>query len=253
MLRRSGAAALACLRQHQGAAPWQLRCLPVCASTELELTAWLAAQPWDGVMPRAVVARRQIRGQGQWGRPWQAPPGGVWVSAALPWSGPGVAAGLFGLAVAVGLAERLEAAGLTVAIKWPNDLLVDGRKVAGILPRMVHRGSRVRLARVGLGLNVVNPVPPGAIALKQLLPSPRPLPWTAEVLTALERAMDLATVPEAVVEATEARLWARTVNDPSTAELWTVEGLAQDGALRLRHGTRTTSWTRWGDLSSSGL
>ena len=253
MLRRSGAAALACLRQHQGAAPWQLRCLPVCASTELELTAWLAAQPWDGVMPRAVVARRQIRGQGQWGRPWQAPPGGVWVSAALPWSGPGVAAGLFGLAVAVGLAERLEAAGLTVAIKWPNDLLVDGRKVAGILPRMVHRGSRVRLARVGLGLNVVNPVPPGAIALKQLLPRSLPLPWTAEVLTALERAMDLATVPEAVVEATEARLWARTVNDPSTAELWTVEGLAQDGALRLRHGTRTTSWTRWGDLSSSGL
>lgn len=244
---------MACLRQHQGAAPWQLRCLPVCASTELELTAWLAAQPWDGVMPRAVVARRQIRGQGQWGRPWQAPPGGVWVSAALPWSGPGVAAGLFGLAVAVGLAERLEAAGLTVAIKWPNDLLVDGRKVAGILPRMVHRGSRVRLARVGLGLNVVNPVPPGAIALKQLLPRSLPLPWTAEVLTALERAMDLATVPEAVVEATEARLWARTVNDPSTAELWTVEGLAQDGALRLRHGTRTTSWTRWGDLSSSGL
>jgi BirA family biotin operon repressor/biotin-[acetyl-CoA-carboxylase] ligase len=164
-----------------------------------------------------------------------------------------VAAGLFGLAVAVGLAERLEAAGLTVAIKWPNDLLVDGRKLAGILPRMVHRGSRVRLARVGLGLNVVNAVPPGAIALKQLLPSPRPLPWTAEVLTALERAMDLATVPEAVVEATEARLWARTVNDPSTAELWTVDGLAPDGALRLRQGTRTTSWTRWGDLSSSGL
>jgi len=199
------------------------------------------------------MARRQIRGQGQWGRLWQAPAGGVWISAALPWSGPGVEAGLFGLAVAVGLAERLEAAGLTVAIKWPNDLLVDGRKVAGILPRMVHRGSRVRLARVGLGLNVVNAVPPGAIALKQLLPRSLPLPWTAEVLTALERAMDLATVPEAVVEATEARLWARTVNDPSTAELWTVEGLAQDGALRLRHGTRTTSWTRWGDLSSSGL
>lgn len=253
VLTPSGAAALARLRQHHAAPPWKLRCLPVCASTELELTSWLAVQPWNGLMPRAVVARRQLRGQGQWGRSWLAPPGGVWISAVLPWSGPGVDAGLFGLAVAVGLAERLETAGLTVAIKWPNDLLVDGCKLAGILPRVVHRGSQVRLVRVGLGLNVVNPVPPGAIALKQLLLRPRPLYWTSEVLTALERAMRLAEAPEAVVEATEARLWARSVKDPVTAELWTVEGLAKNGALRLRQGNRTSSWTRWGEVPSSGL
>lgn len=197
-------------------------------------------------MPRAVIARRQTRGQGQWGRHWHAPAGGVWISAALPWSGPAVAAGLFGLAVAVGVAERLERAGLTVAIKWPNDLVVDGRKLAGILPRMVHRGRRVRLARVGLGLNVVNSVPKGAIALQELLVRPRTLEWTAEVLTALERAMQLAAEPELVVTATEARLWATSVTDPANSEQWLIEGLARDGALRLRQGSRTTSWTRWG-------
>ena len=42
-------------------------------------------------------------------------------------------AGLFGLAVALALAERLERAGVAVRIKWPNDLLVEGRKLAGIL------------------------------------------------------------------------------------------------------------------------
>ena len=253
MLRSSGAAALARIRQRRGAPPWQLRCLPVCASTELELTSWLRAQPWNGLMPRAVVARRQTCSQGQWGRRWLAPPGGVWISAALPWSGAGSTAGLFGLAVAVGLAERLEAAGLTVAIKWPNDVLVDGHKLAGLLPRMVHRGRRVRLARVGLGLNVVNAVPQGAIALKQLLPRPCTLQWTSEVLTAFERAMQLAEQPEVVVKATEARLWASSVKDPLNAERWSVEGLAKDGSLRLRQGNRTTSWTRWDEVPSASL
>ena len=76
---------------------------------------------------------------------------------------------LIGLAVATGLAERLERRGLEVAIKWPNDLLVNGRKLAGLLPRLVQRGSTLRLVRIGVGLNVENRIPSHGVALRQVL------------------------------------------------------------------------------------
>lgn len=258
MLTKSGAAGLAHIRQARGAPPWQLRSVPVCSSTEQLLTHWLQTNPWSGSCPRAVTARRQICGVGQRGRHWHSPPGGVWLSAALPWSGHGSAPALLGLAVALALAERLEGDGLNVSIKWPNDLLVNGRKLAGILPRMVHRGHRVRLARVGVGLNVVNAVPPGAIALAEcglVLPSgPRStLLWTAELLDCLDRALLLVQQPREVCRATESRLWCGEVQDPQNGERWSVEGLGEDGALLLRQGTRTCRWTRWADPENAGL
>ena len=145
-------------RRMAGAAvqPWLLRSVPVCSSTEVLLSRWLKgpvalAQPW------AVVAAHQRWGTGQWGRRWSSPPGGVWLSAALPWQGEGSGrAGLLGLAVAVSFAERLERHGLPVRIKWPNDLVLYGRKLAGLLPSVVQRGSTVRVLRIGLGLNPVS-------------------------------------------------------------------------------------------------
>ena len=152
---------------------WQLRWVPVCSSTERLLKQWLHQDPLLQ-RPRAVVARHQRRAVGQRGREWQAPTGGVWLSAALPvdsvrLDAPG--AGLFGLAVALALAERLERAGVAVRIKWPNDLLVEGRKLAGILPALLHRGHELRLLRCGVGLNVCNAVPTGAVALRHVLPA----------------------------------------------------------------------------------
>ena len=89
-----------------------------------------------------------------------SPRGGLWISAALPWQGGrSASAMLIGLAVATVLAEHLERRGLEVAIKWPNDLLVNGRKLAGLLPRLVQRGSTIRLVRIGVGLNVENRIP----------------------------------------------------------------------------------------------
>ena len=65
--------------------PWRLRYLPLCASTERDLSRCLqqGAQP-----PLAVVARRQRYGVGQHGRQWQSPAGGLWLSAAIPWQRP---------------------------------------------------------------------------------------------------------------------------------------------------------------------
>ena len=174
--RRRGGRELALHRRRFRTEPlgtWNLRWLPVCSSTETCLAEWLQDAP-DLVRPRAVVAGRQRRGIGQRGRPWQSPTGGVWLSAAMPWPGQSAtAAGLLGLAVALELANRLERPGVPVRIKWPNDLLVDGRKLAGLLPRLVHRGNRLRMVRCGVGLNVCNNVPAGGIALVHVQLAPK--------------------------------------------------------------------------------
>ena len=147
---------------------WTIRHVPVCSSTEELLGTWLRDQP-SLLGPRAVIATHQRRGVGQRGRSWVSPPGGVWISAALPWRSHGSGqAGLLGLALALSVAQRLEQRGLSVQIKWPNDLLVNGRKLAGLLPGVVQRGSQLRLLRIGLGLNVRNSVPGNAIALRRL-------------------------------------------------------------------------------------
>ena len=135
---------------------WQLRRLPVCASTEIELDRWLQRRQAAGLPLQrlAVIARRQRFGHGQQGRPWLSPAGGIWLSAAIPWAGdlPGTAS--LGLAVAVGLAQQLEALGLAVQLKWPNDLLCawpgsTPRKVAGVLVE-----AREARALIGIGVNV---------------------------------------------------------------------------------------------------
>ncbi|NDF61904.1 MAG: biotin--[acetyl-CoA-carboxylase] ligase [Synechococcaceae bacterium WBB_3_034] len=229
-----GAAPLACaLRQlpAEQPLPWRLRCLPVCASTELELEPWLAASP----PPLAVLADQQRFGHGQRGRPWQSPRGGVWLSAALPW--PEQATAALSLAAALGLALQLEALGLQPRIKWPNDLLIGGRKLAGLLPRLRWRGGRVRHAQVGVGLNGWNRVPPGAIALAEALgrqrhPQARPDRLAARVLRGLEWAVAAAEQPELVRRQAERRLW-RPDAVEHQGRRWSVQGLAADGGLQL--------------------
>ena len=227
--------------------PWRLRGLPVCASSELELDRWLQAllpgldDPLPG--PLAVIARRQRFGRGQQGRRWHSPAGGVWLSAALPWPADPAAAAAPGLAVAVGLALELEALGLEPRLKWPNDLLIAGQagrpaKLAGLLPRLRLRGGRIRWARIGIGLNGCNPVPPGATSLEQELGAwrARPQRLAARVLRALEWAMAMADQPQAVRRLAEQRLLVMPGSWEGAAEGWQPIGLADDGALLLARG-----------------
>ncbi|MEO1002752.1 MAG: biotin--[acetyl-CoA-carboxylase] ligase [Cyanobacteria bacterium J06638_7] len=233
--------------------PWHLRRLPVCASTELELERWLCrrgAGPVAGEAPLAVVARRQRHGRGQRGRCWLSPAGGVWLSAALPW--PARPPVPLGLAVVVGLALEIEALGLQPRIKWPNDLLLEGRKLAGVLPRLRRRGERVRWAQVGVGINGLNAVPEGAIALGEALgqgarhhhPQARPRRLERRVLRALAWARDQAAASpgagEAIRRLAESRLQPCPEGLLHAGERWQVEGLSGDGALRLRRGSLST-------------
>lgn len=255
--RLSAAAVIAARRQlAPPPVPWQLRVVPICASTEHELSQWLAQEGSDadlsGVTPlRAVLARQQRFGHGQRGRLWSAPPGGVWISASLPWPTTSASSASLSLAVAVGLALELEALGLAVRIKWPNDLLVANRKIAGLLPRLRLRGGQAVSARVGLGLNGLNRVPPGAINLQQAMNPRQPGPrqtrvraaiptaaLAARVLRALEWAVQASSEAEAVRRAAEARLLPGAEPVLDQGQAWTPVGLDRDGALRVRHGAQ---------------
>ncbi len=226
---------------------WRLGSVPVCSSTEVLLQRWLQGSG-ELQQPCAVVAAHQRWGTGQWGRRWSSPRGGVWLSAALPWQGEGAGrAGLLGLAVAVAFAERLERHGLPVRIKWPNDLVLYGRKLAGLLPSVVQRGSRVRLLRIGFGLNISNPVPIGGIALDQLdrFGLVDPAHWTAEVFLALDRCQRVGGDGSWCLPTLKRLLWAQQIQHPRDGRIWMISGVASDGALQLRHGTQTEEWRRW--------
>lgn len=246
---RGGAPVLALHRRlspiHPGS--WDFRWVPVCSSTEILLKQWLLQSPLMS-RPRVVAARQQRWGVGQRGRVWRAPIGGVWLSAALPVVSDGhnkAGAGLLGLALALTLAERLEHAGVPVRIKWPNDLLAGGRKLAGLLPGLVQRGNHLRLLRCGVGLNVCNAVPVGAVALREFLPVATPELWTAEVLLALEACPTKLKDPENLIEQVRKRLWAERVDDPAGGGTWQVDGLTSAGGLRLKRGDEFKEWIRW--------
>jgi BirA family biotin operon repressor/biotin-[acetyl-CoA-carboxylase] ligase len=121
----------------------------------------LAADGGEGAI---VLADQQTAGRGRYGRTWFSPPGnGLYVSIVLRPMRPLLdhGAGLLTLAAGVALAEAVEGAtGLRVDIKWPNDLLVGRRKLAGILAETGQFGTVV----LGYGINVgLNSYPPALV------------------------------------------------------------------------------------------
>lgn len=106
-----------------------------------------------------VVAERQTRGRGRLGRSWISPAGqGIYASVILRPKLPTAAAPILTLLAAVAVVRAARAAaGVAAQIKWPNDVVVRGRKVAGILIEVNAELNRVRAAVIGIGLNVNTP------------------------------------------------------------------------------------------------
>jgi BirA family biotin operon repressor/biotin-[acetyl-CoA-carboxylase] ligase len=130
---------------------------------------------WDliaqGAEPGCVViATQQTAGRGQWGRQWLSPTGGLYLSVAIAPKLEITSSYQLTLASAWGIASQLRKCGVPVGIKWPNDLVLDGRKLGGILTETkVHQGQ-ITQAVIGVGINWSNPVPETGINLKS---------WTA--------------------------------------------------------------------------
>jgi len=107
--------------------------------------------------PIAMLTELQTAGRGRWRRPWWSSFGsGLTMSLAWPFpnAGRGGLGGL-SLAVAVGLVTALRDAGASgISIKWPNDLLYEGRKLGGILVELQGEAGGAWVAVTGLGLNL---------------------------------------------------------------------------------------------------
>ena len=131
---------------------------PTIGSTNDAASALAAGGAHEGAV---VIAETQTAGRGRRGRRWCSPPGsGLYVSLVLTPCrarlAPDRAAALTTLAAGLALAEAVEAAtGLRPDIKWPNDLLVGRRKVAGILAEGVAGPARtIESIVLGYGINV---------------------------------------------------------------------------------------------------
>ncbi len=103
-----------------------------------------------------VVAEEQTAGRGRFGRSWSAPAGSALLASVIlrPDAPPGHLPRLT-MVGAVSVADVLaELAPGQVSLKWPNDVLLTGRKVAGILPEAIWEGERLSAVVLGIGLNV---------------------------------------------------------------------------------------------------
>jgi BirA family transcriptional regulator, biotin operon repressor / biotin---[acetyl-CoA-carboxylase] ligase len=119
-----------------------------------------------------VVAERQRRGRGRMERTWLSDEGGLYFTLVVrPALSPSQCGRLNFLASVV-LAGLLRDLGIQAGVKWPNDILVEGKKLAGMLSEMDTDGKTVRHLAIGIGLNVNNdpsPLEPRATSLKDLL------------------------------------------------------------------------------------
>lgn len=102
-----------------------------------------------------IIAETQTQGKGRKGRGWASPGGGLWFSVILrPRSNPKKAL-VIGLAAGYALVKILnEGFGIDARVSWPNDVMINGKKVAGILPDASIQGNLIEYLILGLGINV---------------------------------------------------------------------------------------------------
>ncbi|MGC8938865.1 MAG: biotin--[acetyl-CoA-carboxylase] ligase, partial [Thermodesulfovibrio sp.] len=103
-----------------------------------------------------VIADRQTKGKGRLGRTWISPSGkNLYMSIALKPGIPPKYATLLTLTSVVACTTALRRyTDIPVMIKWPNDMLIDDKKIGGILTEMKIEGEKIKSAVVGIGINV---------------------------------------------------------------------------------------------------
>ena len=200
----------------------------------------------------AVVARSQAAGRGSRGRSWMSPPGGLWLSVLSRPAAAGLE--LVSLRTGLAVAEQLGrlGAGDRMRLKWPNDLMLDDRKIGGILCEARWQGTALAWIVIGLGLNVENR-PPADLAtraarLNDLLPDATADGLAEPIIAAVREvnaAAGLLTDREHARFAARDWLRGRSIVAPVAG---TPVGVADDGALLVRRDDGTTSAVRAGTV-----
>ena len=209
--------------------------------------AWEAL---SGGLPDSVtvVADAQVRGRGRAGRVWTHAPGqGLALSVALHLGCDVRQAGVVPLVAGLALAEAASRLGASVRLKWPNDVLADGRKLAGVLCELRQPAAGGEAVVIGVGVNVrqeAGDFPAElrgtASSLAMLGIDAAPEDVAAEFLNALEprwtqlQEGDRAALLGAWSE--RAAFWGEpvTVNAPDGVIIGVAQRLDDDGALVLR-------------------
>jgi BirA family biotin operon repressor/biotin-[acetyl-CoA-carboxylase] ligase len=105
-----------------------------------------------------VIAQTQSEGRGRFDRVWQSPKGGVYLSIILRPTTPVEKTSLLPFVAALAVAQAIMSYGLPARIKWPNDVLVNGKKIAGILLESETSGATLPYVVVGIGVNLNTPL-----------------------------------------------------------------------------------------------
>lgn len=230
--------------------------LDECDSTNDEAARLARAGARHGTV---VIAASQRAGRGRDGRPWASPPGlGVYLSAVLRPSLPLVDVPPMTLGIGIGLCDAVRATGARACLKWPNDVLVDGKKLAGVLVEAQSQGPRLEAVVIGIGVNIAGALPPEvaatAITLEQAAGAPIDREaFIATLLASVERWVDryVAMGLEEIIPAWQERmavgLAARATIDGAPL-IGEVAGLAADGALLLRDDRGQVHRVRSGDV-----
>lgn len=130
--------------------------------------AWRLIDRLEASSKTVIIAKHQTKGRGQRGNSWQSDLGGLFMSVILQPNIAASQANQITLWTAWGIAQALKETGANVKIKWLNDLLIDRRKLGGILTETRIEANKICFAVVGIGINWTNEVPEGAIALSEL-------------------------------------------------------------------------------------
>lgn len=107
-----------------------------------------------------VAADVQTHGRGRKDRTWFSPTGGLWFSVIIYPDIPPRKSMMLTMAASLGVVDAIKTiTGIVPLIKWPNDVLIKGKKVCGILTEIDAEMDRINFAIVGIGLNVNNTLP----------------------------------------------------------------------------------------------
>ncbi|MBZ0282113.1 MAG: biotin--[acetyl-CoA-carboxylase] ligase [Anaerolineae bacterium] len=232
--------------------PRPVRYYPRIDSTNDAALKWLSQGAPAGAV---VVTDEQVQGRGRLGRVWFTPPGTALILSVIlrPQS---THLGRITMLGAVVISELLENLGAAdVAIKWPNDVQLNKRKVCGVLPEVIWRGSELLGVVLGMGLNVRIDFSGTELAEKAISIEP-----------ALGRSvdrLDLLTFLLARIDFWSANLsaqslfdaWKRRLNTPGKTVSFEkgVSGVAEsvnaEGALLVRDSKGTLHTVLAGDVS----
>jgi BirA family biotin operon repressor/biotin-[acetyl-CoA-carboxylase] ligase len=227
-------------------------------STNDTALSWLRDNAADGSI---VIADYQTRGRGRLGRAWHAPPDTA-LMFTLILRPPALYVPRINMIAALSVEAAINAVGASkTTLKWPNDVLLNGRKVCGILSESAWEGSRFLGVALGIGVNLRvdfsgSPLAQSAISVGDVVGTIDRVDLLARILHHIEMWM-----PQIGTDAPRAAWKARLQTIGQRVQIAlpheTLSGIAEDvsehGALMIRRADGTLGQAFAGDLASLSM